>query len=147
MLRPYVGTLQKVITDDGNEFMDLFQSTLRAELELPGLQFVRISKEGLSQIHPGKLSPVETAVHSVREHLEKYRRLYTDPIIPNQMGCIGLFPLSIVQKIKRFYTNTLQMSLCKRVEPNGQLNDLPSTFIDIERPCEMSKQRLSLDSN
>jgi hypothetical protein len=79
MLRPYVNTLQRITTDDGNEFTDLFQSTLRSELELPGLQFLRISKGGLSQTHPGKLAPVETAVRSVREHLEKYRRLYTQP--------------------------------------------------------------------
>jgi hypothetical protein len=79
MLRPYVHTLKKITTDDGIEFTDLFQSTLRSALNRPGLQFVRISKQGTGQTHPGILAPVETAVRSIREHLEKYRRLYNTP--------------------------------------------------------------------
>jgi hypothetical protein len=79
MLRPYAHTLKKITTDDGVEFTDLFQSTLRKVLNRPSLQFMRISKQGTGQTHPGILAPVETAVRSIREHLEKYRRLYNKP--------------------------------------------------------------------
>jgi hypothetical protein len=48
MLRPHKHTLKKITTDDGNEFTDLFQTTLQQILEIPDLQFVRISEEGTS---------------------------------------------------------------------------------------------------
>jgi hypothetical protein len=55
LLRSYKDTLQKIITDDGNEFTDLFQTTFRKEWGVIELQVVRISKEDLSQTHPESL--------------------------------------------------------------------------------------------
>jgi hypothetical protein len=98
MLRPYVDTLQRITTDDGNEFTDLFQSTLRSELGLPGLQFLRIFKEGISQTHPGRLAQWKQQC-AVYESIWKNTGVSTQiPIIPNQMGSITLCPPLTVQK-------------------------------------------------
>jgi hypothetical protein len=109
MLRPHRDTLKKLTTDDGNEFTDLFQSTLQKILDIPDLQFVRVSKQGTSQTHPGVLAPVETAVRSIREHLEKYRRLYNTPHYTHPEG---------LHSIVSSFNRTKNQAFLHRYSPN-----------------------------
>jgi hypothetical protein len=61
---------------------------------------VRISKEAMSQTHPGILVPVETTVRSIREHTG----VSTPPVIIRSLrDYIEFLPHSIVQRTRLFY--------------------------------------------
>jgi hypothetical protein len=100
MLRPYVDTLQRITTDDGNEFTDLFQSN---------------SRDCSFSVYPKRDSP-----KPIRVNLPLWKQQYaayentwknTDvctriPIIPSQMDSTTLYPLLIVPRTRHSYSDT-----------------------------------------
>lgn len=69
---PVLKNLERVVTDDGNEYQDLFIAILQKMGVSKQVNFVRINKTGTLMQHPGILAPAEVAIRSLREFYEKY---------------------------------------------------------------------------
>ena len=81
--------IKEIMSDAGREFVGnefrTIVATAFTQDTIPVPRFITVNKSGTLQAHPGSLSPVETAVRSVREYLEKYRRFYPDDFLKTNL--------------------------------------------------------------